>query len=301
MKKKYNLMKKRHSLAGLLFVSPFAFGIIFFYLAPIVQSFLYSFGDLDPSNSYKLTFNGLIHYHRAFFVDAQFVRILLPNVLSTLAKIPIIIIFSFLIATMLKNSFRGRNVFRMIMFLPVVMCAGIIPMLDAADLMQGMISGGGIQEGTGQVLANIEPIKEFLLGLNLNAAFVSYILSAVTGIFSVINNSGVQMLIFLAALQSVPSSLNEASSIEGATAWEHFWKITFPMVSPQILVCVIYTTIDSFTNLTNSVMQYISNLINKRFEFGYGMSLSWIYFFIVIAALLVLGGTVSKFVVYSEK
>lgn len=300
MIKKKARFRKKFSLAGILFVSPFVIGLVFFYIVPVAQSVLYSFGDLDPANSYQLTWKGLEHYHHALFVDSQYIQLLLPGVLSMLAKIPIIIIFSFLFAVILKNSFPGRNGFRMIMFLPVVMCAGIIPGLEESDLMQSVISTGSTQMAAGSI-SNLEPIQEFLLGMNLNATFVDYIVSAVNEIFSVINSSGVQLLIFLAALQSVPSSLYEASSIEGATAWEHFWMITFPMVSPQILVCVVYTIIDSFTNLNNSIMTYISDFIYQQFKFGYGMALAWMYFIIVIVILLVASGIISRFVVYTEK
>ena len=108
-------------------------------------------------------------------------------------------------------------------------------------------------------------------------------------ILDIVNASGIQILIFLAALQSISPSLYEASAIEGATAWEEFWKITFPMVSPQMIVCLFYTVVDQFLVSNSSVISYINKLALPELQFGYSAAAGWIYTVLIIAVLAVFG------------
>ena len=109
------------------------------------------------------------------------------------------------------------------------------------------------------------------------------------------------MLIFLAGLQSISPAIYESCSIDGASSWETFWKITFPMISPMILVNAVYTVIDSFTSADNNVMRYIDTI----YEEGDGMvkssAMSWIYFLIVLILLGIVGGIISSFIFYQRK
>jgi ABC-type sugar transport system permease subunit len=106
------------------------------------------------------------------------------------------------------------------------------------------------------------------------------------------------MLIFLAGLQSISPAIYEACDIEGATSWETFWKITFPMISPMILVNGVYTIIDSFTSEANVVMVYIAGKYDLGREFATAMS--WIYFTVV---MLVIGlvAVIARSMVFYQK
>ena len=113
-------------------------------------------------------------------------------------------------------------------------------------------------------------------------------------IFGIVWNSGIQILIFLAALQNIPVSAKEAAQMEGATAWEYFWKITLPYVSPMILACFIFTIIDSFTDPNNVVMGRILDL-QSDWQYGPASAMAWVYFAIVLAAVGIITAIINKF------
>ena len=144
-------------------------------------------------------------------------------------------------------------------------------------------------------------MKSLLESANLNSTLTGVILYAVEITYSVVNSSGVQILIFLSALQTIPSSLFEASKVEGATKWEEFWKITFPMLTPMILVNIVYTIIDSFTNPKYEVLQYIldNSFTNSR-GIGYSCAMSWMFFLIIVICLGIICGLLSKRIQYLD-
>lgn len=107
------------------------------------------------------------------------------------------------------------------------------------------------------------------------------------------------MLIFLSGLQSISPAIYESCSIDGASGWETFWKITFPMISPMILVNGVYTIIDSFTTDGNVVMKYIKD--SKALTEEVATTMSWIYFMIVILIVAVIAGLFSAFVFYQRR
>lgn len=294
--KRLDLVQK-HNLKGLLFILPFLIGFFVLFLVPLIQSLLYSFGYLDSENSFKLVFTGINNYKQALFEDAEYNRMLISAVGETAAKVPIILIFSFIIANLIKPVFPGRAAFRSILFLPVILTSGIVPGLESGDLVQTLVDSAS---SSANVLVSTESLQNFLINMGFPANMSTYIMSAVTGIIDIINKSGIQILIFLAALQSISPSLYEASAIEGATAWEHFWKVTFPMVTPQILVCLVFTVIDLFTNLNSEVMKYIQDFAFNKFQFGFSSAMSWIYFLVIAVILLIYTGIISRFIFYYD-
>ena len=294
--KKLDLTTK-HNLKGLLFIAPFLVGFALFFAFPFIQSLLYSFGKLDSANSFKLVFTGLTNYKRALGEDADFSRMMIEAIANTGLRVPVILIFSFLFANLIKPVFPGRAAFRAILFLPVILTSGIVPALESGDLVQTFVDSS---LNSSSVLVSTASLQEMLLNIGFPVNFASYIMSAVTGILGVVNKSGIQILIFLAALQSISPSLYEASSIEGATAWEHFWKVTFPMVTPQLLVCLVYTIIDLFTDMNSKTMKYIYDFAFNKFQFGFSSAMSWVYFLVIIAVLGVYTLVISRFIFYYD-
>jgi ABC-type polysaccharide transport system permease subunit len=125
--------------------------------------------------------------------------------------------------------------------------------MDAMDLARNMMSGG-ISNSSAELAqsasgsgVSIEYYIQMFTALGLPTSIVEYVSGAVGRISDIINASGVQIIIFIAALQSIPGSMYEVAKIEGATAYETFWKVTFPMVLPHIITNVVYTVVDSFT------------------------------------------------------
>lgn len=296
LNKKINLtLKQKMAIKGYLFISPFLIGFILFFLYPFIQSIAFSISELTiTTGGFDLDFVGLDNYHHVFFINPDFNRIFLESISSILINLPSIIIFSFFIANLLNQKFKGRLLARTIFFLPVIVTSGVVVQLSAGDIMARVFAGGG-----GAVYGGVL-VRNFLMQLALPEVFVEYIISAVNRIPEIINYSGIPILIFLAGLQSIPSSLFEAAEVEGATAWEKFWKITFPLLSPLFLTNIVFIVIDSFTSLNNPLVTYIQNQTWRGEGFGISVAMSWIYFLTVALILTIIVGIVSRKVFYME-
>lgn len=288
---------------GIMFVLPFIIGLIAFFIIPVMHSLIISFGDIKTADGVaKTIITGFVNYNRALFVDNDFRKILLSSGVAMLVNAPFILVVSFLIALLIKTDFPMRTFFRSVFFLPVVLMSGILPLLDSADLLQNTIKSTGANAGGVFTLAITQQgITNFMMEMGLSPQIVSYIMGAVGNIFGIISLSGIQILIFLAALQSISPSLYEASGIEGATIWQQFWKVTLPITSPQILVVVLYTIIDSFVNINNPLMRYISSAGFTKFEFGFAASMSWIYFLCIGTIVAICYFVISKTVFYYDR
>ena len=275
-------LKQKENLKGYIFILPFVLGFLVFFVYPFLQSVLWSFGDVDFQNNAAFKFGGIGNYIYSLRSDPKFYKLVISSVTDMVLQLPLVLIFSFLIANILKPEFAGRNIFRVIFFMPVILSSGIVISMENYSLMQDL-SG----------LVTVSFLQEFLMDMNFPSFLAQYISDAVDGIAVIINNSGIQILIFLAALQSISPSIYEASSIEGATAWENFWKITFPMVLPQIIVCMVYTVVNSFISANNEAVQYVYNMAFGNFRFGVSSAMSVIYTIVVVIMLLLFVGSAS--------
>lgn len=280
-----SILVKKRELKGLLFVLPFLIGFFAFVFVPIIHSLIYSFNDLVFDGKVTLNPVGVENFKRAFLVDVDFRKKLLDSLLDMITNVPIILIFSMLIAVFLNGKFAGQSLFQIIFFIPVILSSGIMPSLFSGDIIRNTIISAESATGEATSMFNATLIGDLLLKMNLPSQFVNYIQYAITNILDVLNSSGIQILVFLISLKAIPASLYEASSIEGATVWEAFWKITFPMVLPQMLVNVVYTIIDAFSNNQNLVMSFITDYNFGKFNFGYAAALAWVYFIIAIAVI----------------
>jgi ABC-type sugar transport system permease subunit len=286
-------LKAQKSLLGMLFTLPFILGFGAFLAYPFFQSIVFSLSKLTiVSTGYVLDFVGLENYRHALFVDPRFRQVFLETTVTMLTQIPVILIFSFFAANLLNQRFPGRTLARVIFFLPVVMGAEITLKMQQADYMQQAMS---LSESG---LIPLSILQSFLVNLKLPLGFVNFIFEAVNAVPVIIRSSGIQILIFLAALQSIPKSLYEAAHMEGATSWEAFWKITFPLISPLLLVNVVYTIVDSFTAPDNVLLDLIQDTAWSGAGFGVSTAMSWIYFIMIIVLLVLTMLFVSKGVHY---
>lgn len=294
----------REAVSGLLFILPFLIGFLFIFLPLIVESLRFSLSNMQVTNEgYQLTMaseHGFEHYIKAFAIDPDFNLMLLTGIGQILIQVPLVLIFSFFAANLLNQKFCGRTAARSIMFLPVIIASGVVMALENSDLLvstldtTSQISSGEL----GSYLNVMNFLEEYT---SLPAGVISILTRAVNGLYDIVVASGVQILIFLAGLQSISPSLYEASSMEGATQWENFWKITFPMITPLILVNSIYTVIDLFTNENNEMMTEIKRTIFTEIDYGFGSAMAWIYFVCIAVLLLVIGGLISKHVFYYDE
>lgn len=297
-------MRTKEAIAGFLFITPFLVGFLFIFLPLIVESLRYSVSDMEVTmEGYVLTpagNDGLEHYIKAFAIDPDFNLQLLSSIGGMLVQVPLVLIFSFFAANLLNQKFRGRTIARSIMFLPVIISSGVVIALENSDLLVSTLNT--TTELTGSDFASALNMTQFLYDYtSLPISVISFLSSAVTGLYDIIMASGIQILIFLAGLQSISPSLYEASSIEGATQWENFWKITFPMISPLILVNSVYTVVDLFTNDNNEMMEEIKRTIFKEIDYGYGSAMAWIYFVCIAIIIAVVGAVISKHVFYYDE
>lgn len=298
MGSKLTLSRKR-SLLGFAFITPWLLGFLFMFATPLIQSIKFSFSKLTVApTGYELEFMGWTNFKDALLVDAAFNRILTQSVSEMALNVPMILFFSLFSATLLNQKFRGRVLARAIFFLPVILASNAISAAEAAGLINLVGDASAVNEmGEGSSDYNILSMVMMLREVGLPASFVDYIVQAIVRIYDIITSSGVQILIFLAALQSVPGSMYEVAKMEGATAYESFWKITFPMVSPLILTNVIYTIIDSFSG--SPVTDLIFTTAFKTQNFGLSSAMSWIYTLIVSLILLIVGLVLSRRVHYN--
>ena len=290
--------------SGYMFVLPFILGVLLIYVPILVDSIWFSFSyvDFNPSDptTLILTNAGFEHY-KAAIDNPSFVTALLSGLQQLIFEVPAIIVFSLFIAVVLNQKMLGRAMFRAIFFVPVIISTGIMESINDADMMAGS-SGEGIDDGSGGGASDIVSVLDIQIlfsSMKVGGGLVQYVVGLVNNVYNIINYSGVQMLIFLAGLQSISPAIYEACRIDGASGWETFWKVTFPMISPMILVNAVYTIIDSFTRTTNPAMEYINNYTGPNDEVSIAMA--WMYFIIVSIIIAVVAAVASSFVFYQRR
>ncbi|MBO5439242.1 MAG: sugar ABC transporter permease [Clostridia bacterium] len=308
---KLSLLQRR-SLSGWLFALPFVLGIIFVYAPIIFTSLQVTFSDVATDGT--MTFVGFKYYQRILSGQDPWFHITIWDGLEDLIlQIPAIVIFALFMAIILNQKMTGRAVFRAIFFLPVILSTGIIDRLNSTDAFGDAISGssGAIDTNTGEEAGGIVSaldIQQLLGGIKLGSGLVTYVTNLVNNIFDIVSRSGVQMLIFLSGLQSISPSIYESCQVEGASAWETFWKITLPMISPMILVNAVYTVIDLFTCYDNRVMQLMKQALNHGGEYGGSAggpsvagAMAWVYIGIVLLFILIVALILKSVVFYQRR
>lgn len=290
--------EKKKGYVGLMFILPWLVGFLMFFLVPIITSIQFSLNDVAVLDNYNLTWNNFSNYKDMFASGAAFPQNLTASLLELIINVPIILVFSLFVAVLLNRKFIGRGIARAVFFLPVIVTTGVVMSAfngtgagDTNKVFSGDVSNG--------VLFSAFDAKDLLYDLGLNEQITGYMAMIADRIFDVIWNSGIQILLFLAALQSISPALYEACDVEGATAWEKFWLITFPSVSPIILVNIVYTIVDTFSNPSNPVLAQINNSINVSFNYGVAAAMSWVYFAIILLIIGLVFLLLKRFIFYS--
>ena len=301
--------------AGWGFIAPFVIGFFVIYVPVVVESIYFSFTKIRilQGGGFNAEWVGWENYQEALFKDPNFVRLLSTGLQNLLFEIPAIVIFALFMAILLNQKMAGRAAFRAIFFIPVILGTGIIDRIDQGnnllDRMQdtsrtiatGESEGSQGQTAAVQIVNAMDFRMLFMYMRGIDFRLVLYVVNMVNNIYAVVNRAGVQMLIFLGGLQAISPSIYESAYMEGASSWETFWKITFPMISPMILVTAIYTVIDSFTSNSNIIMTFIRAMYDEPDGNVISSAMSWIYFLIVIAAIALVGVIVSSFVFYQRR
>lgn len=303
-------LQTQKSRMGWLFIAPFLVGFVLIYLPMIFESIRFSFSEIEiqKGGGFILNFVGWTNYSDALFTDLKFVPNLLESIKELAFSLPAIVIFSLFIAVLLNQKMKGRAVFRAIFFIPVIVSTGIIESIELTNALSSIMgeasniaTEGMDATSAGQSIISAMDVESFFQGMKVGTELVEYVVKMVNDVYDIVNKSGVQMLIFLAGLQSISPAIYESCYIDGASPWETFWKITFPMISPMILVNAIYTIIDSFTSESNTVMSYIKGIYSSSGGNVKATAMSWMYFLVVILILALIGGIMSAYVFYQKR
>ena len=295
MRKKlpYSTKKK---IYGFLFITPWLLGFLLFFAVPFFQSCLYGFQDLKTSAEGMIgTWVGLDNFSYALFRDTEFL-IQCAGSLRDLVTVPLILVYSICFALLLKKDYPGRTLMRAIAFLPVIIGSGVLMDIMKSDVFASSVSGA---ETT--YLFSSSGLTGFFQSMGLPVEIINFINEVISKIFDLTWRSGVQILLFLAGLHNIPSYVYEAADIEGANALEQFFKITLPMLTPMILLNVVYSVIDIFADYGNAIIQMIYNMAFSNVRFGYSSALSILYFIMVAVVLVILFLVMKRFIVHAEE
>ena len=269
-KNRKSKLKRRESLMGYVFVAPWMLGALVFLIVPLIQSFYYSLQNVKITPKGRVfQFIKFQNYTDIFRLDPLFLEDLTGYLLDTLLSVPVIVVFSLIIAMLLNGKMKVKGLFRTIYFLPVIVVSGPV-MAQLAD------------QGAASIPAmNVTAITSILGDLLPN-----FLVEPIVGLFNnmimVLWYSGVQILIFLAAIQKIDSTLYEAAKIDGGSGWECFWKITLPTIKPMILLNAVYTVIFLSNNEQNVIITSIYNdmfAINRGY--GFASAKAWVYSLVV--------------------
>lgn len=296
-------LRARENLWGYVFTAPWVLGFCLFFAYPIVYSLLLAFGRISDYTTFATQFVGFENFINAFTRDADFLPLLGQSLGDMLIKTPVVVVFSLFIAILLNRNIKGRGLFRVFFFLPVLLGTGIV--LDTINGSLGADSAQLAQEAAQQAAVGTDMqgysssvgLTVMLLGPDL-AMILEDILAVVTDVLWM---SGIQIVIFLGALQTIPSSYYEAAYCDGASEWEKFWKITLPLTMPNILLNAVYTMIDYLSSMDNQVVTYIQEQGIQGSNITFGSAMGWIYFLTSGLLILIVFLILKRFTFYEDE
>ncbi len=280
--KKARGIEELKSRYGFFFVLPWIIGLIMFFFIPIVQSIIYSFCSVVvTSDGVKTTWVGLENYNEILKVDPKYTTWLTESITSFAYSLPIILVLSLILAIMLNQNFRGRVFFRALYFLPVIIATGKVMSYVFTTTDENLVEMG-VSAGMASGMIKVEDLTS---ALNMGTEVATFISNAINNIFNLVWSCGIQIVLFLAGLQSIPSTLYEASKVEGATKWEEFWFITFPMLSRITLLVGIFTMVELFINERAPMIEQVYGKMRGG-QYDIPSAMIWFYF---IAACAIMG------------
>lgn len=282
--KKNRGIEELKSRYGRMFTLPWCIGILIFFAVPLVQSVIYSFSEMTITEyGVRTVFKGFENYRNILVSDPDYIEWLKSSVISFLYSLPIIILLSVVLALLLNQKFRGRLFFRALYFLPVIIATGdVITLLfrtTSSDL-----NGIGVSESYSASMVTVDDIIGWL---QIDGQIAEYVTSTISKIFDLVWSCGIQTVLFIAGLQSVPSSLYEASRVEGATKWEEFWFITFPMLSRVTLLVTVFTMVELITNVRSKMISETYRMMRSGI-YDTTSAMIWFYFIITGAVMAVI-------------
>lgn len=273
-------LERKSRWFGYVFMAPWILGLISFFIIPFFSSIGYSFKQILIGKTGLIeTWVGWDNYKYMLFEEANFVRQITEEIQALITNAPIILIFSLLISLLLNQNFKGRMLARSLFFIPVIVASSLV-----IDVIQSDVFTAKSMSGDDSAIFQVGVVADILENMQIDSSIVNFLTTAVSQIFDLSWKSGVQILLFLSALQRIPPTYYEVASVEGANAWDAFWKITFPVLAPTCILVTVYTVIDTFTASSNQVMESIITRFNDM-KYGYASASAAMYFLVILAVL----------------
>ena len=277
-KKRRSGLRISATMEAYTFMMPFIIGIAVFFIFPLTLLARMSFSKLENVVGLQMKWWGLNNFKEAFIIDTNFMPNLLQSVSDTLLKVPLIIIFALIIAIMVNKNIKFKGMFRTIFFLPFLLGNGYV----MEQLMQQDVSGRAIQSA--QQFFMPPEVLQYLgtTATDIIGTFFSIIIV-------ILWSSGVQILLFLSGLQGISQSYYEAARVESANEWDCFWHITLPMMSPIMLLCIVYSLVDMFTGISNPVLTFTRGIMrNLRYDYASAVGLIYSLFILLVVFIVML-------------
>lgn len=279
---KQSSYEKKKQRIAYLFLLPWIIGVVVFFIQPFIESFIYSFSTVNiKPGEVIVEWVGLDNYRKAFLEDPNVKKAIVTSSTSVLYQVPLVTVLSIFVALLLNQKFKGRTFMRAIFFMPVIIAGSmVIPFINGDGFSQAILNGS-----RGGTMFEVQSITMMLEQAGISKSIVETITKVINDIFNLSWRSGIPILLFLAALQSIPPSFYEVAEIDGANKWMCFWKVTFPMLTPIMMTVIVYTTIDGFIDSGNALVQIIYEASNKL-DIPYASALAWIN---MVITLLIVG------------
>lgn len=269
-------------------VSFWVVGLLIFFVYPLIQSIVYMFCETKLENgSIALTYIKFENFNTIFKKDPNFTENLKTSVLHFLYLFPAIMILSLVLAVILNSKFKGRTLFRTIYFLPVIIASGVV-----YSVVLGGQSLDTIQTDA-SIRSTIFNTGDVIKSLGLPELIGQYIETVLSTIMDIIWKSGIQIVLFISGMQSIPPALYEAANVEGATKWEEFWLITFPMMVRTLFLVAVFTAVDIITAVEDKVMRQSYRFMSLQ-EYGQSSAMLWSYFLIIGVLVAAVSGLFYK-------
>lgn len=280
------------STYGRMFVLPWEIGLVLFFIVPLFTSIRYAFSDVSISG--KVTeFVGFKHFNYYLNEDPDYVNKLISAVSNFLVQLPIIIALSLILAIILNQKFVGRIIARAIFFLPVIIATGVvIDMLTSEYIGISLVTSSSSSEAS--TYGSMIDFDAILGNLGLPDDITKLLGGYIGNIFNLLWSCGIQIVLFIAGLQTIPDQMYEVSRVEGASKWEEFWYITFPLLGQNMLLVLVYTMIELFTK-KEGIMKTAFELLSDGYQYGKGSAMLWMYFLVVGAVMAVVVWLYNRF------
>ncbi len=293
---KTSALSNKRERMGFVFILPWFIGALVFFVYPFLQSIWFAFCNLTFSESgLKSKFVGLNNFNTVFLESPDVFQKFVSSIGEMLVELLMIITLSFFLAIILNQNFVGKTFARAVFSIPLIVSTGVLLSIFKGNLFSE--SQNALQEST---IFNAEGMQRLLESSGVGSGIIETVVSQVNNIVDMLWKSGVQIIVFLSGIQSIPLSFYEVCDIEGATAWQKFWRVTFPLMMPFCFLNIIYTIIDSFTYYSNPVMMQIMTYFNNL-QYSLSDALALAYFIVIALIAGIITKLLSKRIVYIEK